>query len=320
ADVLGLIRLCDAYVSLHRAEGFGYTLAEAMALERPVVATYYSGNVDFMTPWNSFPVPYRLAEIPEDRGRYAKGRVWADPDLAAAADLMRAVFTERERAAEVALRVGGLQPNGLGEGAPGVVQAARPPERSAQVGPGRRPPRLQPHGLHPLRDRGRVVAGAHEGVGEGVAGLGLSGIELHRGAQPGRRGAGVPLLQQRDAGAQGGEAVLRVCREHALELAQRALEVAPAQQALATQERVALRDAVLRVRQPWRRVSRRGRSPHVAQGAQALQDLRIAAALRGGSRPLLEPGQERGHLRRARGRLRRAVAGLARVLRQVEEL
>ena len=104
ADVLGLIRLCDAYVSLHRAEGFGYTLAEAMALERPVVATYYSGNVDFMTPWNSFPVPYRLAEIPEDRGRYAKGRVWADPDLAAAAELMRAVFTERERAAEVARR------------------------------------------------------------------------------------------------------------------------------------------------------------------------------------------------------------------------
>ena len=72
----------DVFISLHRAEGFGYTLAEAMALERPVVATYYSGNVDFMTPWNSFPVPYRLAEIPEDRGRYAKGRVWADPDLA----------------------------------------------------------------------------------------------------------------------------------------------------------------------------------------------------------------------------------------------
>jgi glycosyltransferase involved in cell wall biosynthesis len=104
ADVMGLIRACDAYVSLHRAEGFGYTLAEAMALERPVVATYYSGNVDFMTPWNSFPVPYRLVEIPEDRGRYARGRAWADPDLEAAAELMRSVFTDRERAAEVARR------------------------------------------------------------------------------------------------------------------------------------------------------------------------------------------------------------------------
>jgi len=60
--------------------------------------------VDFMTPWNSFAVPYRLVEIPEDRGRYAKGRLWADPDLDAAAELMRAVFTGRERAAEVARR------------------------------------------------------------------------------------------------------------------------------------------------------------------------------------------------------------------------
>jgi hypothetical protein len=104
ADVMGVIRLCDAYVSLHRAEGFGYTLAEAMALGRPVIATYYSGNVDFMTPWNSFPVPYRLVEIPEDRGRYRKGVLWADPDQDAAAELMRAVFEDRERASEVARR------------------------------------------------------------------------------------------------------------------------------------------------------------------------------------------------------------------------
>jgi glycosyltransferase involved in cell wall biosynthesis len=89
---------------LHRAEGFGYTLAEAMALERPVIATHYSGNVDFMTPWNSFPVPYRLVEMPEDRGRYRQGSVWAEPDLEAAADSMRVVFRDRGRAAEVARR------------------------------------------------------------------------------------------------------------------------------------------------------------------------------------------------------------------------
>jgi glycosyltransferase involved in cell wall biosynthesis len=103
-DVMALIRRCDAYVSLHRAEGFGYTLAEAMALGRPVIATYYSGNVDFMTPWNSFAVPYRLVEIPEDRGRYRKGVLWAEPDQAAAAAMMRAVFEDREGSAEVARR------------------------------------------------------------------------------------------------------------------------------------------------------------------------------------------------------------------------
>jgi len=104
ADVMSLIRMCDAYVSLHRAEGFGYTLAEAMALGRPVVATYYSGNVDFMTPWNSFPVPYRMVEIQEERGRYRKGALWAEPDLGAAAELMRAVFEDRERAENVGRR------------------------------------------------------------------------------------------------------------------------------------------------------------------------------------------------------------------------
>jgi hypothetical protein len=104
ADVLALIRACDAYVSLHRAEGFGYTMAEAMAQARPVIATHYSGNADFMTPWNSFPVPYRLVELDRAHGRYAAGQHWADPDLDAAAELMRSVARDREHAAEVARR------------------------------------------------------------------------------------------------------------------------------------------------------------------------------------------------------------------------
>lgn len=104
ADVLALIRACDAYVSLHRAEGFGYTMAEAMAQAKPVIATHWSGNADFMTPWNSFPVPYRLVELDRAHGRYAAGQQWADPDLDAAADLMRTVARDRERAAEVGRR------------------------------------------------------------------------------------------------------------------------------------------------------------------------------------------------------------------------
>jgi glycosyltransferase involved in cell wall biosynthesis len=103
-EVLGLMRTCDAYVSLHRAEGFGFTLAEAMMLGRPVVATHYSGNTDFMTPWNSFPVPYRLVEAGSSFGPYAQGSLWAEPDRAAAADLMRRVYRDREAAGEVARR------------------------------------------------------------------------------------------------------------------------------------------------------------------------------------------------------------------------
>src|SRR6185436_19793281 len=96
ADVLGLIQSCDAYVSLHRSEGFGFTLAEAMWLGKPAVATLYSGNTDFMTPWNSYAVPYRMVEIPAARGPYRVGAQWADPDLEAAAAALRLVFTDRE--------------------------------------------------------------------------------------------------------------------------------------------------------------------------------------------------------------------------------
>jgi glycosyltransferase involved in cell wall biosynthesis len=103
-EVLGLMQACDAYVSLHRCEGFGLTLAEAMSLGKPVVATYYSGNVDFMSPWNCFPVPYRLVPIQQQRGPYAKGQLWAEPDTGAAAALMRKIVREPELALEVAAR------------------------------------------------------------------------------------------------------------------------------------------------------------------------------------------------------------------------
>ncbi len=87
-----LMRCCDAYVSLHRSEGFGLTLSEAMALGKPVIATDYSGNTDFMTADVSYPVGYRLTELTETHGPYEKGNVWAEPDISDAARLMRFVF------------------------------------------------------------------------------------------------------------------------------------------------------------------------------------------------------------------------------------
>jgi glycosyltransferase involved in cell wall biosynthesis len=90
-----LFAACDGYLSLHRSEGFGLTMAEAMVLGKPVVATGYSGNMDFMTAANSYPVRYRLIELDRDHGPYKRGTQWANPDLDHAAELMQQVFEQR---------------------------------------------------------------------------------------------------------------------------------------------------------------------------------------------------------------------------------
>ena len=99
-----LMQISDCYVSLHRSEGFGLTLSEAMMCGKPVIATGYSGNIDFMTEDNSFLVPYRLIEIERDHGPYKKGCVWADPDLNRASEFMLQVFEDRSGTSEVAER------------------------------------------------------------------------------------------------------------------------------------------------------------------------------------------------------------------------
>lgn len=98
-----LIAGCDLYVSLHRSEGFGYTLAEAMMLGVPVVATAYSGNMDFMTPQNSFLVDSRETVVRRQEGPFQLGTVWAEPDLDDAVDKIRRVY---ERPDEAKARAG----------------------------------------------------------------------------------------------------------------------------------------------------------------------------------------------------------------------
>jgi glycosyltransferase involved in cell wall biosynthesis len=97
-DVHRLVAGCDAYVSLHRSEGIGLTIAEAMALGKPVIATDWSGNTDFMDVSNSFPVGYRLVEIESNVGPYHGGEVWAEPSVEHAAELMRLVVDHRDEA------------------------------------------------------------------------------------------------------------------------------------------------------------------------------------------------------------------------------
>lgn len=103
-QVLQALRSCDCVVSLHRSEGFGLLLAEAMALGKPVIATNYSGNLDFMTPENSLLVDYRLVELTEDHGPYQRGNQWADPHLEHAAELMRWVVAHPEEVRAIGCR------------------------------------------------------------------------------------------------------------------------------------------------------------------------------------------------------------------------
>ncbi|MGH7789521.1 MAG: glycosyltransferase, partial [Candidatus Binatia bacterium] len=105
-EVHGLIGCCDLYASLHRSEGFGYTLAEAMHLGVPVVATGYSGNMDFMSEANAYVVRYREAVLRRGEGPFQPGTVWADPDGEHAAALIRAAFEDRAGAQRKAEQAG----------------------------------------------------------------------------------------------------------------------------------------------------------------------------------------------------------------------
>lgn len=89
-DRLALVGAVDCYASLHRAEGLGLTMAEAMAAGTPVVATGYSGNLDFMDDRSALLVPYELVEVGPGRHYPAHGH-WASPDLDVAAQHLRAV-------------------------------------------------------------------------------------------------------------------------------------------------------------------------------------------------------------------------------------
>ncbi len=98
AELWALIAAADCYFSPHRSEGFGLTMLEAMSLGKPVIATAYSGNLDFMTPDNSFPLGYRLTTLERDYGPYTRGASWADPDLDEAARLLRLIVEQPDEA------------------------------------------------------------------------------------------------------------------------------------------------------------------------------------------------------------------------------
>jgi glycosyltransferase involved in cell wall biosynthesis len=103
-DVLVLFNSCDAYISLHRSEGFGFGIAENMMLGKPVICTGFSGNMDFCNQSNAFLVDYSLVNVPDGCYQNAKGLLWADPSLDSATKLIKEVYENRSLSRLIAKR------------------------------------------------------------------------------------------------------------------------------------------------------------------------------------------------------------------------
>ena len=95
-ETLGLIQCCDCYVSLHRGEGFGLPIAEAMALGKPAIATAYSGNMDFTAAERSYLVNFDLVELTDPVAVFPAGSLWAEPRVDEAVAQMRSVVSGGE--------------------------------------------------------------------------------------------------------------------------------------------------------------------------------------------------------------------------------
>ena len=96
--------LADCYVSLHRSEGLGLTMSEAMTLGRPVIATGYSGNLDFLSDANSFIVPGSRVKVGYGAEGYSQEAMWMEPNVTEAAKYMRYVYENQAEAAQKGLR------------------------------------------------------------------------------------------------------------------------------------------------------------------------------------------------------------------------
>ena len=103
-ELTSLIGSCDAFVSLHRSEGFGLGPAEAMSLGKPAIITKWSGNTDYMTTDNCIPIDYELVQLGRDYGPYKAHQRWAEPDLEQAAHWMKRIVAEPELARQIGLR------------------------------------------------------------------------------------------------------------------------------------------------------------------------------------------------------------------------
>ena len=103
-EVCSLINCCDFFISLHRSEGFGRGGAEAMSLGKIVLATHWSGNVDYMNSENSLPVSYQLVPVPQNDYPCWEGQHWANPDIRHARHQLLNTIERTEVADKIRLR------------------------------------------------------------------------------------------------------------------------------------------------------------------------------------------------------------------------
>lgn len=96
-DLLRLKKGSDCYISLHKSEGWGFGMIEAMNLKVPVVCTAYSGNLEFCNNDTAWMVDYKEAVLTDDDYIFVRrGQVWAEPDVDDAAAKMRAVYEDAD--------------------------------------------------------------------------------------------------------------------------------------------------------------------------------------------------------------------------------
>jgi len=112
-DQMGLVSAVDCMVSLHRSEGLGLHLAEAMWLGTPTIATRYSGNLDFMDDHNSMLVDATLVNVERGEGVYPPTAKWAEPDVDQAVAALRSIVADaglRSRLSSAGRRTMAQQP------------------------------------------------------------------------------------------------------------------------------------------------------------------------------------------------------------------
>jgi len=103
-EIKNLVRVCDVFVSLHRSEGFGRGMAEAMALGRPAIATGYSGNLDFMPPGAGLLVDYELVPVAPGAYPHGDGQMWAEASPEHASRLMEQLLDDPAEARAMGAR------------------------------------------------------------------------------------------------------------------------------------------------------------------------------------------------------------------------